>query len=118
MKRTSLMSEKFLEKQLNNMGADLFERTYISDSRMSGKSTRLALNAIGLAIYDPGREIKIKDHHEGIGADCHLLNLVNDIIEDLHLEGFEINRARRTIKFNLYETHPRDILKRLRKQGK
>ncbi len=71
--------------------------------RRSGRSTGLALIAIGQALTHPGEEIRIKDHYDSREADELLMRTTFDLVSKLELEGFTFNKAYKFIRFDLLE---------------
>ena len=70
-------------------------------SRRRGKSTGLALQTLGYAILNPGKKVKILDHHGTRQADRHLANMIYKMVEDLKLQGLVFNQNDNTLVFNL-----------------
>lgn len=76
--------------------------------RVNGKSTGLALEALGKAIRSPKQPIYIYDHDD-IGkrnADLHSLRLAQDIVGKLQLVGFTFkhNTLGYYVVYDLYPT--------------
>lgn len=69
--------------------------------RRRGTSTGLALNYLGQAILNPGKEVLVKDHHDSRRADSILMGTIYEMVKELGLEGINFNKADNTILFSL-----------------
>ena len=106
-----LITKEFLEEQYKAMGEQIFKGVFVTQARCSGKSTAMAFNFIRVAIDNPGKEYYIQDHNCTRQADNNLYCMIERMIDKLDLKGFEFNRIKGTIRFNLYEIHPESFLK-------
>jgi hypothetical protein len=86
--------------------------------RMTGASTGIALEAIGFALRNPERVVKIGnrkniadhsnpnvtkffDHDSSYGAQIALFRTVQDKVQDLKLDGFTFNFSQKSFFFSL-----------------
>lgn len=69
------------------------------ETRQTGRSTALALKALGEALQNPGYSIYIKDHHNTQHAHRELLNLCKQMAEKLNLKYIEFNLSNTSITY-------------------
>lgn len=67
--------------------------------RRTGRSTALAFRYISEAIANPGKPIRIFDHHGTNEADKMLAQMIGEIIEKTGLEYLRIKQFPLTLKF-------------------
>ena len=74
-----------------------------SSDRCSGRTTGLALEAIGQALQNPESEIQVRDHYGTEISHKNLLDMCACIVKKMGLEGFSYNKPLLSIKYSLEE---------------
>lgn len=60
-------------------------------ARCTGKTTKLALHYIALAMNNPNCHTTVRDHYNSMAAHKNLINLIKNYVDILGLKNFEIN---------------------------
>lgn len=95
-----LISQDFI-KEIEKATGQKYDK-----QRRTGRTTMLALQTIARAMYKPERDHVISDHYGTTGADKNMAFMIERIISQLYLKGFEINYKRMTLTFHLFEPKP------------
>lgn len=69
------------------------------EDRGLGRTTACALRAITAAIDTPNLWIRLRDHHGG--SDSSIWHCTQDLVDRMGLLGFEFNRPKNSIRFDL-----------------
>ena len=81
--------------------------------RPTGKSTAQALEAIAKAMMEPGKRVKIWDHHGSATSHRYQMDLIETTIDLLKLKGFTLSRAAFTVTYSVEEFHRSAEFRRL-----
>jgi hypothetical protein len=71
-------------------------------ARRTGRTFAEALGYVSEAMKKPYKKVRIYDHTPGAIARNNCFNTVSDIIHDLNLEGFTLNKKTLTV---IYKPH-------------
>ena len=89
--------EKTLEYQKQGIHPEIWK------DRHTGRSTRMALEYISIAMYQENNWVRIKDHHPGLNFEMILLNTIMEIVLKLEFRCFEFKSSPASIKFKIFE---------------
>ena len=67
----------------------------------TGKTTGIALEVIGKCLQNPGKVFEVKDHWGTRKMDSCCLGVVQRLVTQLDLRGFEFNRSSISVKYNI-----------------
>ena len=79
-----------------------------ANGRQAGKSTGEALRALGMAMTNPGLEVRFDDHFGTQKANKNQYDLARRIVNRLELEGFIFHTVKLTVTYaleDLCQTH-------------
>lgn len=71
---------------------ELLDPTFVAKEQGTGRSTRLALKYVELAIKQPGVRVVVEDHHPTKNATRNLLHLMGRLFDALKID-FEVHRS-------------------------
>lgn len=72
-----------------------------ANGRYIGMTTGIALETIGKAMQTPGYSVRIEDHSIEDYKKRNLIDIIDKVIANLGLVGFQVNRLKHTLTYSL-----------------